>query len=154
MITLLVDLDKEGKSILATSLQRSSEWELIIRGKAKEELAKALELFFSAYKKGVNHSFPWEFLAHPRYPAFTLCTLQKMHEIPFGKTLTYAQLAEQGGSSKAARAAGSCCRKNRFPLLLPCHRIVSLSGCGPYSQGDELKPLLLKHEGVLLKERN
>lgn len=51
--------------------------------------------------------------------------------IPAGATLTYARLAETVGSSP--RAVGNACRNNPFPLLIPCHRVVSASGLGGYN---------------------
>ena len=51
--------------------------------------------------------------------------------IPFGQTKTYKALAVGVGS--AARAIGGACRSNRFPLLVPCHRVVSMSGAGGYA---------------------
>jgi len=59
--------------------------------------------------------------------------------IPFGETLTYSALAGKIGS--AARAVGNACRDNPFPLLIPCHRVVSVSGLGGYSgqtEGDSM----------------
>lgn len=51
--------------------------------------------------------------------------------IPFGQTMTYKALAAGVGS--AARAVGGACRSNRFPLVVPCHRVVSMSGAGGYA---------------------
>ena len=54
--------------------------------------------------------------------------------IPFGKTLTYGQLAARAGSSRAARAVGQCMAANRIPLVIPCHRVVAAGGgLGGYS---------------------
>ncbi|MDD5461669.1 MAG: methylated-DNA--[protein]-cysteine S-methyltransferase [Methylococcales bacterium] len=51
-------------------------------------------------------------------------------KIPFGQTMTYAALAGKIGS--AARAVGNACRDNPYPVIIPCHRIVSASGVGGY----------------------
>jgi methylated-DNA-[protein]-cysteine S-methyltransferase len=51
-------------------------------------------------------------------------------KIPYGTTLTYAGLAKNIGS--AARAVGNACRDNPYPLVIPCHRVVSASGMGGY----------------------
>ena len=48
--------------------------------------------------------------------------------IPHGTTRTYGQLAAQAGSPRAARAVGSVMRSNRFPLVVPCHRVVGADG--------------------------
>ncbi|MFI3137113.1 MAG: methylated-DNA--[protein]-cysteine S-methyltransferase [Methylococcaceae bacterium] len=51
-------------------------------------------------------------------------------QIPYGTTLTYAALAKKINS--AARAVGNACRDNPYPLLIPCHRVVSATGMGGY----------------------
>lgn len=70
-------------------------------------------------------------------------------KIPYGRTLTYAQLAEKAGSPRAARAVGTVMSSNPLPLLVPCHRVVgSNGGLGGYSapQGISLKVRLLELE--------
>jgi methylated-DNA-[protein]-cysteine S-methyltransferase len=58
-------------------------------------------------------------------------------KIPFGETMTYSALAGKIGSS--ARAVGNACRDNPYPVIIPCHRVVSVSGMGGYcgqTEGD------------------
>ncbi len=54
--------------------------------------------------------------------------------IPYGQTLTYGALASQTGS--VARAVGQACKTNAFPLIIPCHRVISTSGREYYSAGE------------------
>lgn len=54
--------------------------------------------------------------------------------IPYGETMTYGLLAERTGS--VARAVGQACKTNPFPIVIPCHRVVSTSGPEYYSGGD------------------
>ncbi|MEQ1638139.1 MAG: MGMT family protein [Methylococcales bacterium] len=51
-------------------------------------------------------------------------------KIPYGTTITYAELAKNIGS--AARAVGNACRDNPYTLVIPCHRVVAKSGMGGY----------------------
>ena len=72
-------------------------------------------------------------------------------KIPFGETLTYSALAGKIGSS--ARAVGNACRDNPYPVIIPCHRVVSVSGMGGYcgqTDGDfmAIKYKLLDHEAA------
>jgi len=72
-------------------------------------------------------------------------------QIPVGETMTYSGLAKKLGSS--ARAVGNACRDNPYPLFIPCHRIVSVSGMGGYcgqTQGKfmDIKNKLLDFEAV------
>lgn len=48
--------------------------------------------------------------------------------IPYGKTRSYGELAALAGSERAARAAGSTMATNRFPIIIPCHRVVAAGG--------------------------
>jgi methylated-DNA-[protein]-cysteine S-methyltransferase len=54
--------------------------------------------------------------------------------IPYGQTRTYGALAAACGS--VARAIGQACKTNPFPIIIPCHRVVSTSGPEYYSGGD------------------
>ena len=54
--------------------------------------------------------------------------------IGYGQTLTYGELAAQIGS--AARAVGQACRRNPFPIIIPCHRVTSAGGQEFYSGGE------------------
>jgi methylated-DNA-[protein]-cysteine S-methyltransferase len=53
--------------------------------------------------------------------------------VPYGKTMTYGALAEQIRS--APRAVGQACKRNPFPIIIPCHRVTSASGPENYSGG-------------------
>jgi methylated-DNA-[protein]-cysteine S-methyltransferase len=54
--------------------------------------------------------------------------------IGYGETLTYGQLAARIGS--APRAVGQACRRNPFPIIIPCHRVTSTGGQEFYSGGE------------------
>lgn len=72
---------------------------------------------------------------------------KRLQEIPFGKTLSYGDLARRVGSPKAARAVGSACGKNPVSLVVPCHRVIGTDG-GLHGYGGGLwrKKALLEHE--------
>lgn len=74
---------------------------------------------------------------------------QALRNIPYNKTPSYSELAKAINSG--ARAVGNACRNNPFPLFLPCHRVVKISGLGGYAgqtQGEfpDIKTKLLAHE--------
>lgn len=54
--------------------------------------------------------------------------LERCAQIPAGQTLTYGQLAARAGRPRAARAVGSAMARNRWPLIVPCHRVVGSDG--------------------------
>jgi methylated-DNA-[protein]-cysteine S-methyltransferase len=57
-----------------------------------------------------------------------------MVAIPYGETMTYGQLAQKLHS--APRAVGQACMRNPYPIIIPCHRVISASGPEHYSGGD------------------
>ena len=72
-------------------------------------------------------------------------------KIPFGETMTYSALA--GKIDSSARAVGNACRDNPYPVIIPCHRVVSVSGMGGYcgqTEGDfmAIKYKLLAYESA------
>jgi methylated-DNA-[protein]-cysteine S-methyltransferase len=72
-----------------------------------------------------------------------------LRRVPYGEVVTYGELAALAGHPNAQRAAGSFCAGNRFPVLVPCHRVVAANGLGSYgSLGIEYKRRLLALEGV------
>jgi O-6-methylguanine DNA methyltransferase len=72
--------------------------------------------------------------------------LQVVSSIPYGETRTYQQVAQRASMPNAYRFVGNVMAKNRFPLLIPCHRVVSKSGIGGYGRGTDLKKRLLAAE--------
>lgn len=60
--------------------------------------------------------------------AFEWSVLQAALEIPFGETRTYAWVARRIGKPRAVRAVGQALRKNPYPLLVPCHRVIRSDG--------------------------
>ena len=70
-----------------------------------------------------------------------------LYQIPYGKTISYHQLAMQYGDLKAIRAVASANGKNNLAIIVPCHRVIgsnrSLTG---YAGGLWRKKWLLEHE--------
>ena len=71
----------------------------------------------------------------------------ELQRIPYGKTLSYEELAKQAGSPAAQRAAGHANGLNRISILIPCHRVVNKNGgLGGYGGGIWRKQKLLQLE--------
>ncbi|MBU3616606.1 methylated-DNA--[protein]-cysteine S-methyltransferase [Polynucleobacter sp. JS-Polo-80-F4] len=76
-----------------------------------------------------------------------------IQEIPAGKTKTYGEVAKKIKSG--ARAVGTACGANPYPLIAPCHRVISAQGIGGFMKENspglyrQIKFWLLKHEGAL-----
>jgi methylated-DNA-[protein]-cysteine S-methyltransferase len=74
---------------------------------------------------------------------------QAMCAIPRGKTRTYGDIAREVGGE--ARDVGQACGDNRFPIVIPCHRVVAADGLGGFGHSRsgyllEAKRWLLAHE--------
>jgi methylated-DNA-[protein]-cysteine S-methyltransferase len=72
---------------------------------------------------------------------------QELVRIPFGKTITYAQLAQRVGKPTAFRAVGSANGRNPISIIVPCHRVIGADGTlTGYGGGVERKQWLLDWE--------
>jgi AraC family transcriptional regulator, regulatory protein of adaptative response / methylated-DNA-[protein]-cysteine methyltransferase len=84
-----------------------------------------------------------------RGTAFQLRVWQALRAIPRGETRSYSQLAREMGDPKATRAVARACAMNRVALVVPCHRVVGMSGSlTGYRWGVERKRMLLEAENV------
>ena len=125
------------------------------RVKTTAETDKALEFlseYFSSGKKsnlnkiaaGINFNFSL-------YTSNEIKIYKKLLKIDFGKIISYKELGIKCGFPRGARFIGNCMAKNRFPVIIPCHRIIKSDGSiGNYSGGAGIKEELLKHEGVIV----
>jgi methylated-DNA-[protein]-cysteine S-methyltransferase len=82
---------------------------------------------------------------------FQLAVADALRRVPRGEVVTYGELAALAGHPGAQRAAGTFCAGNRFPVVVPCHRVVAADGLGSYgSLGLDYKRRLLALEDVAL----
>jgi len=73
--------------------------------------------------------------------------------ITFGKTITYAELAQRIGQPTASRAVGNANGHNPISILVPCHRVIGASGeLTGYAGGIRAKKWLLELERAALAE--
>ena len=86
-------------------------------------------------------------LSAPGSSPFQQTVQQAMTAIPYGETQSYGELAASIGNPGAARAVGSACANNPFPIVVPCHRVVRADGSqGQYTGGKHIKETLLALE--------
>lgn len=99
--------------------------------------------YFANPKTRLNHlKLDWS-----GYTAFERSVYETLRRIPAGETISYGALARKAGFPGAARAVGSAMRKNRMPIVIPCHRVVRCDGSlGEYSAGVHWKRWLLEYE--------
>ncbi len=85
----------------------------------------------------------------PRGTEFQRAVWREIAAIPFGETLSYAEVARRVGRPGAARAVGAATGRNPIPLVVPCHRVVGADGSlTGFGGGLETKRWLLAHEGA------
>jgi methylated-DNA-[protein]-cysteine S-methyltransferase len=114
-----------------------------IRGGAlPEEVARQLDLYFQG--RLVEFDLP---LA-PEGTAFMKSVWRELRRIPFGRTISYGELARRLGRPGAARAVGAANRRNPLPICVPCHRVVGSDGSlTGFAGGLDAKRRLLELEG-------
>nr|WP_312652352.1 methylated-DNA--[protein]-cysteine S-methyltransferase [Aminipila sp.] len=77
-----------------------------------------------------------------------------LQQIPYGKTVSYGDIAKQIGCPKGARAVGLANNKNPIPIFIPCHRVIGASGnLVGYGGGIDKKIKLLEIEGIKINRR-
>jgi len=106
---------------------------------------------FRAFFEGVSVDFADVAIDGEGWTPFQRDVVAAMRRVPYGEVVSYSDLARLAGHPRAQRAAGTVCARNRFPLVVPCHRIVSADGLGSYpGLGLDYKRRMLALEGVTL----
>ncbi len=101
------------------------------------------------YFKGERKEFTVKL--NPEGTEFQKKVWNKLLKIPFGRTISYMELAKSLGDVKAIRAVGAANGKNGIAIIIPCHRVIGSSGnLTGYAGGLWRKEWLLKHEGILM----
>jgi methylated-DNA-[protein]-cysteine S-methyltransferase len=113
-------------------------------GARAREAATQLEEYVAGERREFDVALDWSEV-EPRHRN-VLETL--VAAAPFGRTVTYGELAQQAGEEDP-RDIGTMMARNPLPLVVPCHRVVAADGLGGYGGGLELKRRLLELEGVL-----
>jgi len=82
--------------------------------------------------------------------------LEATAAIPLGETRSYKWIAQKIGKPKSVRAVGQALKKNPFPLIIPCHRVIKSDGSlGGYAGSyDKKKAQLLKFEQQIVSQWN
>jgi methylated-DNA-[protein]-cysteine S-methyltransferase len=101
----------------------------------------------------INDQFENNFSNREKLTKFQWKVLKVTANIPLGETRTYKWVAEKAGSPRAVRAVGQALRRNPFPIIIPCHRVIKQDGSpGGYAGGSgKRKAELLKVEQEIRK---
>lgn len=107
-----------------------------------ETAAKQLELYFSG---NLTHFDVTTDLTG--YSDFSVKVWNELMKIPFGQTISYAQLASRLGNPLCIRAAATANGRNPIPIIIPCHRVIGSDGSlTGFALGLDVKRSLLSLE--------
>lgn len=144
---LALELHWEGETLLGCAI---TECAGITSSPALTPAGKALAGALDRYVVGKPDPWPALKLDWRGITPFARRVLETLvRKVPSGHTITYGELACLAGSPRAARAVGRVLAANRWPLLIPCHRVLGVGGhLGGYSGrgGLPLKRRLLEME--------
>ena len=150
----LVQLDFEGGRSAPRS-RRALEASCRERGLALEwraapfaPLARALERYFGGREEA------FDLPVAPEGTAFQQRVWSALRRIPYGRAISYGELARRVRRPRAARAVGRANATNPVSLVIPCHRVIGADGSlTGYGGGMDRKRALLELEGVLAGAR-
>ncbi|GIL17400.1 MAG: hypothetical protein BroJett040_11510 [Oligoflexia bacterium] len=131
-------------------------FDVCLRSKTLPLWAKQTETYFQSFfdnkvYRGPSPTIP---LLVESLTDFQKMVYEKLSQTKPGETLSYGDLGNKCGAKNAARAVGTTMRKNRFPIIIPCHRVLPQSGrIGNYSaaNGSKTKQSLLDFESKFSK---
>jgi O-6-methylguanine DNA methyltransferase len=105
------------------------------------------------YFAGEPVAFDLDVAAHCRargLTAFETAVYAALAAVPYGRAVSYRDLAHAAGRPNAYRAVGTAMSHNALPVILPCHRVIKNDGTpGLYGDDPTWKLRLLELEGVL-----
>ncbi len=122
----------------ATSL---SEWTEDNRNTLLREAGRELDAYFAGKRE--RFDLPLD----PQGTAFPKRVWKKLVSIPYGKTVSYSELARRIGRPGAFRAVGAANGQNPISVIIPCHRVLGKNGdLTGYGGGLDMKRRLLELE--------
>jgi methylated-DNA-[protein]-cysteine S-methyltransferase len=111
-----------------------------------DELLNRCQQQLNEYFEGARREF--DFPIQQNGTPFQQKIWTALLQIPYGKTISYLDLAKRTGDAKAIRAVGTTNGKNNLSIVVPCHRVVGSNGdLTGYGGGLWRKIWLLQHEG-------
>jgi methylated-DNA-[protein]-cysteine S-methyltransferase len=144
LIRVAYNAEEYADDVLAELARRVSP-RVIEAPAALDPVRRELDEYFQGKRTGFDIPVDWRL-----HDGFGRRVLKATARIPFGKLLTYGEVAAKAGSPRAYRAAGNALGSNRMPIVVPCHRVVASGGkIGGYTGGVERKEYLLELEGAI-----
>jgi len=101
---------------------------LVSDGSGLSQVGNDLREKLQRYAAGDRITFGNSKIYEDDLTPFQKQVIRVVRQIPVGQTLSYAEVASQAGSPKAARAVGNVMANNRTPIIVPCHRVLAAGG--------------------------
>ncbi|MFV0452640.1 MAG: methylated-DNA--[protein]-cysteine S-methyltransferase [Propioniciclava sp.] len=117
-------------------------------GEADDTIADEAVRQLGEYFAGTRTDF--DLTLAPEGTPFQNAVWERLGTIPYGQTRSYGEIATALGRPSAARAVGAATGRNPLSIVVPCHRLVGVTGnLTGYAGGIDRKTWLLRHEGAL-----
>ncbi|GAS96849.1 methylated-DNA--protein-cysteine methyltransferase [Mycolicibacterium canariasense] len=141
---LRVAYANEGHDAVLQQLADKVSSRIVLAPERLDTAARELDEYFAGARREFDVPLDWRLSA-----GFRGAVLRHLPEIGYGRTASYAAVAELAGNPRAVRAVGTACATNPLPVVVPCHRVVRSDGTmGGYLGGPQAKRLLLDLEAA------
>ncbi|MDR2539512.1 MAG: MGMT family protein [Chlamydiales bacterium] len=142
--SICLQIECKGSILSKVTLAKSLHFACLISKECNLDTAQTMIKWLTQYSYRKNPS-PLS-LNLPKFSPFYQKVLIHLQNLPFAQLVTYGNLASTIGHPKAARAVGSACKNNPFPLFIPCHRVVAVHNIGGFAYDLSIKQALLQFE--------
>lgn len=139
-----VAFEREDHDAVLEHLAATISPRLVASGLRTDDAARQLEEYFAGRRRRFEVALDLRLVS-----GFRRAVVERLSDIPYGGTASYATMAAAAGNPGAVRAAGSACSHNPVPVVVPCHRVVRSDGTiGNYLGGTDAKRALLDLESA------
>ena len=150
---LLLAADEHGLRLIEFHTPRHPMARIADWREGDNVVLQATRMQLEEYFAGTRTGF--ELTLAPHGTAFQKEVWHALADIAYGRTISYAQLAQRVGKPSAMRAVGAANGRNPLPIVLPCHRVIGADGSlTGFGGGLPTKQFLLELEGALPRKRD
>ncbi len=140
-----ITVTADAQSVVEISFSRVKKYDQILSNDITVECASQIREYLAHERKEFDCPFRLQ------GTEFQKAVWTAARAIPYGTTVSYGWLARKIGKPGAYRAVANALKRNRLPLIVPCHRIIMSDGSlGGFNSGIDVKVYLLNHEGVTI----
>lgn len=141
---LRVAFDLEERDAVLERIARTVSPRILRAPHRLDAVAHQLDEYFAGRRRSFDVPLDLRLAA-----GFRREVLGHLTDVPYGRTVSYTELAAASGRPRAVRAAASACATNPIPLVVPCHRVLRSDGSlGGYLAGLDVKRTLLSLESA------